>query len=99
MTLVTPLAESYNAISDDARINSTHISVYMALLQQWNLHGGENPLKIERGLIMKAAKINARHTCNKCINCLHEYGYIKYSPSINGSVSSTVILNYCKNEK
>ncbi len=99
MALFPPLTDFYNAISDDVRINATHISVYMALLQQWNLNGGESPMKIERDLIMKAAKINARHTYNKCINYLHEYGYIKYTPSINGSVSSLVILNYCKSEK
>ena len=68
----------------------------MALLQQWNINGGKNPVKIESTLIMKAAKINARHTYNNCINELHEFGYILYEPAPNGSVISRVFLNKCE---
>ncbi|TWI79057.1 hypothetical protein IQ13_3449 [Lacibacter cauensis] len=96
MELFPPLSEFYQAIADDARIGSTHISIYMALLQQWNINGGNNPVEIERILIMKAAKINARHTYNKCINELHEFGYILYEPAPNGSINSRVFLNKCE---
>ncbi len=96
MELFPPLSGFYQAIADDARIGSTHISIYMALLQQWNINGGKNPVKIERILIMRAAKINARHTYNKCINDLHEFGYILYEPAPNGSVTSRVFLNKCE---
>lgn len=96
MELFPPLSGFYHAIADDARIGSTHISIYMALLQQWNINGGKNPVKIERILIMKAAKINARHTYNKCINELHEFGYILYEPAPNGSINSRVFLNKCE---
>lgn len=96
MELFPPLSGFYRAIADDARIGSTHISIYMALLQQWNINGGNNPVNIERILIMKAAKINARHTYNKCINELQEFGYIKYEPALNGSISSRVFLNKCE---
>lgn len=96
MELFPPLSGFYQAIADDARIGCTHISIYMALLQQWNINGGKNPVKIERILIMRAAKINARHTYNKCINELHEFGYILYEPAPNGSVTSRVFLNKCE---
>lgn len=96
MELFPPLSGFYQAIADDARIGSTHISIYMALLQQWNINGGKNPVEIERILIMKAAKINARHTYNKCINELHEFGYILYEPAPNGSINSRVFLNKCE---
>ena len=56
MELFPPLSGFYKAIEDDLRIGTTHISLYMALLQQWNLGGGRNPLSIERAVIMKAAK-------------------------------------------
>jgi hypothetical protein len=92
MELFPPLTGFYEAIEDDVRISTTHISLYMALLQQWNLAGGKNPLVIERSLIMKAAKINARYTYNKCINNLQEFGYITYQPSNSSFVGSTVIL-------
>jgi hypothetical protein len=92
MELFPPLTGFYKAIADDTRISSTHISLYMALLQQWNLNGGKSPLSIERDSIMKSAKINARYTFDKCINNLHEYGYITYLPSSNQFTNSTVYL-------
>lgn len=92
MELFAPLTEFYEAIEDDVRISTTHISLYMALLQQWNLSGGINPVTIVRSNIMKAAKINARYTYNKCMNNLQEFGYITYLPSSNPFSSSTVYL-------
>lgn len=92
MELFAPLTIFYNAIADDATIGATHISIYMALLQQWNLNGGENPILIERSFIMKAAKVNARYTYNKCMNHLHEFGYIMYVPSANSFSQSKVFI-------
>jgi hypothetical protein len=93
MDIFPPLTGFYTAIAADTRIGSSHISIYMALLQQWNLNGGTNPLKIERAIVMKAAKINARQTYNKCIKNLQEFGYITYLPSLNQFTKSTVYLN------
>jgi hypothetical protein len=99
MELFPPLTKFYNSIANDSRIEASHISLYMALLQHWNLGGGINPIKISRSEIMKYAKINARQTYNRCMNNLEEFGYIKYEPSSNGSVQSRVILNNCEIEK
>lgn len=92
MELFTPLTGFFEAIEDDVRIGTTHISLYMALLQQWNINGGINPVIIARATIMKTAKINARYTYNKCMNNLQEFGYITYLPSSNPYTSSTVYL-------
>ena len=92
MQMFEPLAGFYEAIADDARMGVTHISLYMALLQQWNMSGGINPVTIVRSNIMKAAKINARYTYNKCMNNLQEFGYITYLPSSNQFICSTVYL-------
>ncbi len=92
MELFPPLTGFYQAIAEDARIGTTHISIYIALLQQWNLNGGKNPIPIERTVIMKAAKINARQTYNKCINDLQDFGYITYQPSNGSSMGSRVTL-------
>jgi len=73
MELFPPLTGFYDAIEDDVRISTTHISLYMALFQQWNINGGTNPVTIIRGSITKAAKISARHTYNKCMNNLQEF--------------------------
>lgn len=92
MEIFPPLTAFYDAIAADTRIGASHISIYMALLQQWNMNGGANPLTIERATIMKVAKINARHTYNKCIKNLQELGYITYLPSLNQFTKSTVYL-------
>jgi hypothetical protein len=92
MELFPAMTRFYEAIDDDARISTTHISLYMALLQQWNLNGGINPVSIVRVTIMKVAKINARYTYNKCMNNLNEFGYIKYIPSNSCLVNSIVYL-------
>ena len=87
-----PLTLFYDAIAEDARVSPAHISLYMALLQQWNTNGGKNPLLIERSGIMKMAKIYARHTYNKCLNNLQGFGYITYLPSSNPCSRSIVYL-------
>ena len=92
MDIFPPLTGFYSAIAADTRIGASHISIYMALLQQWNITGGNNPVKIERALIMKAAKINSRQTYNKCINQLQEYGYIIYEPCSNQFEVSVIHL-------
>lgn len=96
MELFPPLTGFYEAIEEDARIGTTHISLYMALLQQWNMNGGKNPISIERSVIMKTAKINARYTYNKCMNELQDYGFIIYEPSVNFYSSSVVYLKGIK---
>ena len=96
MELFPPLTGFYEAIAEDARIGTTHISLYMALLQHWNVNGGKNPISIERSAIMKTAKINARFTYNKCMNELQDYGFIIYEPSVNFYSSSVVYLKGIK---
>lgn len=86
------LTSFYNAIATDPRIGSTHISVYFALLQQWNVSGGYNPFSIVRCEIMQAAKISSRSTYNRCINDLKDFGYISYQPSANKSRRSIIYL-------
>jgi hypothetical protein len=87
-----PLSDFYKAIKDDVRISTTHISIYFALLHKWSLNNGKNPVMIFRNEIMKAAKINARQTYNKCMNQLQEFGYITYLPSSNPIICSVVYL-------
>lgn len=93
MDIFPPLTGFYASIADDTRIGASHISIYMALLQQWNLNGGTNPILVKRDVIMERAKILARHTYNKCMNELNNYGYISYEPASNGSNCSRVFLN------
>ena len=93
MELFPPLSLFFFFFADDTRIGSTHMSLDMAFVHQWNLNGGLNPVEVKRSVLMKLAKINARYTYNRCMNSLEEYGYIKYQPSQNSFVPSKVFIN------
>lgn len=87
---LTYLSKFFNTATKDNRIGATHISLYMALFQFWHLNHFENPISFTRQEVMPLAKINGRATYHKCINELHEYGYIKYVPSYNPVLKSIV---------
>jgi len=93
MEVFQPLANFYEVAIEDGRVGPTHISLYMTLLIKWNISGRENPIVITRDRLMEAAKINARHTYNRCLRELHCYGYITYTFSSHPSRASTVYIN------
>ena len=89
---VKELTSFYEAIRDDPRIGPTHISLYMALFQLYNLNGLKNPVNICRKKVMEVAKIRGLATFHKCIKDLNVFGYIKYLPSYSSSKSSQINL-------
>ena len=92
MEQVKELISFYSAIKSDPRIGTTHISLYMALFQFYNLNRLSNPILITRTAVMEVAKISGLATYHKCMKDLVEYGYIQYQPSYNPSISSRVYL-------
>lgn len=92
MEQVRELSCFYAAIREDNRISTTHISLYMALFQLYNLNNFINPFKITRTSLMEIAKISGLATYHKCIKELEEFGYILYKPSYNPAISSQVVL-------
>jgi hypothetical protein len=70
-------------MSDDTRLNTSHVSMYLALFLIWNHNRFQNPLSINRSEVMKISKIGARATYHKCITELHKWDYLKYIPSHN----------------
>jgi hypothetical protein len=86
------LSNFFRAIREDNRIGTSHISLYMALLECWNQHDFQNPVFITRKKLMEDAKINGLGTYHKCIRDLHDYGYIRYQPSYNPAIQSKVTL-------
>lgn len=86
-------------IKDD-RLNPTHISLYLALFQYWNLNRFSNPFSISRGEIMKLSKIGSKSTYHKCIKQLHYWNYLEYVPSHNPFKGSKVIMfNFATSSK
>jgi hypothetical protein len=86
------ISSFYEAIEDDVRIGTSHICVYIALLNATNYMTDGEYMEINRNSLMKNAKVS-RKTYSKCMRELMEFGYIKYEPSSNPLVGSKVYLN------
>jgi len=57
MNYIKHLTGFYERIHGDERLNLTHISLYLALFQFWNLNRFQNPISIARTEIMKLSKL------------------------------------------
>jgi len=90
MEEVKQLTSFFAAIREDNRIGTSHISLYMALFQFYNLNKFENPILVNRLAIMRTAKIYGLATYHKCIKDLVEFGYILYMPSYNPGLSTCI---------
>ncbi|MEQ6120827.1 hypothetical protein [Reichenbachiella sp. MALMAid0571] len=80
----------YAKIYEDQRMKTTHVALYVALFQYWNLNRFQNPFIIIRSELMSLSKIGSKNTYSKCIRDLSEWGYIKYTPSYNAMQGSKV---------
>lgn len=79
-------------ISDDKRMNASHVSLYIALFQLWNINRFQNPLSINRNDTMAISKIGSKSTYHKCLVELNEWKYLEYLPSHNPMIGSLVNL-------
>jgi len=70
-------------MSEDTRLNTTHVSMYLALFLMWNHNRFNNPISINRSEVMKISKIGSQATYHKCMTDLHNWNYFKYEPSFN----------------
>ena len=93
MNYIRHLTGFYDKIQQDERLNPTHISLYLALFQFWNLNHFQNPISISRNEMMRLSKISALGTYHKCIKQLQDFGYIEYLPSFNPYKGSLVNLH------
>ncbi len=84
------LAGFFALVAEDARIKPVHISLYLVILNEWQLKAFANPVKVRRNELMQAARIKSRHTYNATINELASYGYIRYMSSADPRVPSEV---------
>ncbi len=92
MNYIKHLTGFFDRIVQDRSLNPTHISLYIALFQFWNVNRFQNPISITRDEVMRISKICSKATYHKCMRELNEKGYIKYEPSFNPFKGSMVIL-------
>lgn len=86
------LADFFEVIADDARITTLHISLYMALAFKYSASKAKEPFQVTRRELMHLAKISSRHTYNKGMHELQEFGYIKYMPTHTPASGSLIVF-------
>jgi hypothetical protein len=87
----------YNSISRDTRLNPSHISLYMAIFQLWNMNRFPEIFYIDRAEAMQLSKIGSQSTYHKCIRELDQWTYLKYLPSRNHFKGSMIkMINFEK---
>ena len=92
MNYIKHLTGFFNKAADEKKLNPTHISLYIALFQCWNVNRFKNPTGISREQIMNASKINSNATYHKCMKDLQTLGFIEYLPTYNPHSSSNIIM-------
>ena len=86
----------FEAIADDPRINTTHVCLYMALLQYWKEQDFVCPVHVFSHGIMQRAKILSSATYHRSIRDLHNFGYIRYEPSYKKNQGSKIYMAWDK---
>lgn len=92
MNYIFHLTGFYDKIQEDNRLNPTHISLYLALFQFWNLNRFRNPITFRETKWWNWAKFLLLEPTINCIKELQEFGYIEYIPSFNPYKGSLVNL-------
>ena len=99
MNYIKHLTGFFIRIASEETIYPTHISLYLALFQSWNINRFKNPIAISRDEMMKASRIASKATYHKCIKELQSLGFIDYIPSYNPYSGSEVILHDLSDRK
>ena len=99
MNYIKHLTGFFIRIATEETIYPTHISLYLALFQSWNINRFKNPITISRDEMMKASRIASKATYHKCIKELQSLGFIDYIPSYNPYSGSEVILHDLSDRK
>ena len=92
LNYIKHLTGFFDRIIQDRTLNPTHVSLYIALFQFWNVNRFKNPISITRDEVMRICKISSKATYHKCMRDLNDKNYIKYEPSYNPYKGSMVIL-------
>lgn len=100
MNYIKHLTGFFNKINYEPNLNPTHISLYLALFQCWNVNRFKNPTGISREEIMKSSKIHSKATYHKCMKELELLGFMVYNPTFNPhSCSNIIMVNFSEEEK
>ncbi|MFV8281083.1 hypothetical protein ACNKXS_06040 [Christiangramia marina] len=93
MNYIKQLNAAFEKFHFDDRLNPTHISLYMALFQEWNSSRFANEFYVNRRDLMRVAKIGSKSTYHRCVTDLDLWDYLSYFPSNNPYKGSKIKMS------
>lgn len=93
MNYIKLLNTAFEKFYFDDRLNPTHISLYMALFQEWNSNRFSEEFYVNRRELMRVAKIGSKSTYHRCIVDLDGWKYLSYFPSNNPYKGSKIKMS------
>mgnify|MGYP000439292800 FL=1 len=93
MNYIKLLNAAFEKFYFDDRLNPTHISLYMALFQEWNSSRFADEFYVNRRNLMRAAKIGSKSTYHRCVTDLDSWLYLCYFPSNNPYKGSKIKMS------
>ena len=93
MNYIKLLNAAFETFYFDDRLNPTHISLYMALFQEWNSCRFMDEFFVNRRELMRCAKIGSKSTYHRCIVDLDTWQYLSYYPSNNPYKGSKIRMS------
>jgi hypothetical protein len=96
MNYIKLLNAAFEKFFFDDRLNPTHISLYMALFQEWNSSRFADEFFVNRRELMRVAKIGSKSTYHRCVTDLHSWNYLTYFPSNNPYKGSKIKMTIIK---
>ncbi|WP_299800739.1 hypothetical protein [uncultured Maribacter sp.] len=93
MNYIKLLNAAFEKFFFDDRLNPTHISLYMALFQEWNSSRFADEFYVNRRDLMLASKIGSKSTYHRCVTDLNAWDYLSYFPSNNPYKGSKIRMS------
>ena len=90
MNYIAHLTAAMEKIEKDGRLHSSHVALYLALFQYWNMNRFKNPISIHREDTLNLSKIGSRNTYYKCMKELSNWGFLLYYPSHDSKKGSII---------
>ncbi|WP_417371613.1 hypothetical protein [Gelidibacter japonicus] len=93
MNYISHLNAVFDKFNNDKRLNTTHVSLYMALFYYWNLNRFPSEFYINKHEIMQLSKIGSNPTYHRCMTQMTSWKYFKYLPSHNPYKGSRIRMS------
>ncbi|NGX82693.1 hypothetical protein [Aequorivita sp. KMM 9714] len=93
MNYIKLLNAAFEKFYFDDRLNPTHISLYMALFQEWNSSRFADVFYVNRRDLMRCSKIGSKSTYHRCVTDLDSWLYLCYFPSNNPYKGSKIKMS------